>query len=151
MKVMPEHARPGFAEPLERIGEAGQPLGGHARALCGIGEQLVLAIEPLHRRLGRMRADAVRLHRQLALVHRKRGLLLRGQIVGELIDGRIADFDATVLIGQRLLQPLDGLGLRRAADVPHAEQPVHHGASIAERCGIVRTTSGRRKYRIRSA
>ena len=38
---MPQHARPGLAEAVGGVREAGQPLGGDTRALGGIGQELV--------------------------------------------------------------------------------------------------------------
>ena len=84
-----------------------------------------------------MRPDAMRLHRQLALVDRQRSFLLRRQIVRELIDGGIADFDRAVLVGERLRQPLDRLP---PAERRRRRRPRTGGTSrraIAERCGVV--------------
>ena len=85
VELMPQDAHPRLAEPLGRIRHAGQPLRRDRGPLGCIGEQFVLAVELLHRRLRRVTAGAVGLQHQLAVVLGKRRELLRRQILRQLV------------------------------------------------------------------
>src|SRR5439155_8735106 len=136
MELMPKNSRPCVAQLIAWIGRAAQPVRGDAGPFSRVPQLFVSAVPVLHGSLRCVAANTMRLHDQFAFINRQGGIVLRTQILCQLIRRCIQYARFRACVAQGSLNPLDRSRVGRPAHITNAEISEPYFFSVAKMCEI---------------